>query len=315
MIALNDLVEGLVTGLVIAIILIPIVWWFWKRFDRPSEELIEYQEAKAKQKEEAQMWAQIEQDMKNQEQVAKQAAANALAKIEARKRAESIKSVDVANAWSSLGMTDVEVSKAEVQAEKQESLDRHARGATSLDDSELEPELDVDDLLAAGPLTKVRSDAPEIETGKADAIIEYNTQEPDWELIQKLKEIADGEANIPEGAEDLPEAPNLELLEYERKSRNQKDDNREGSENLGEPEEESQVEELEQGEQHETVPVTEYKDTEQVSMEVSQENTDDGQGDEVQTSQEGEDPFSSVENEWSEENSKVEEEDEWGVPW
>ena len=27
------------------------------------------------------------------------------------------------------------------------------------------------------------------------------------------------------------------------------------------------------------------------------------------------DPFSSVENEWSEENSKTTDEDEWGVPW
>ena len=311
MIALNDLVEGLVTGLVIAIILIPIVWWFWKRFDRPSDELIEYQEAKAKQKEEAQMWAQIEQDMRNQEQVAKQAAANALAKIEARKRAESIKSVDVANAWSSLGMTEVEVSKTEVQAKEQESTDTHAKGASLLDDSGLEEELNVDDLLATGPLTKVRSDAPEIETGKADAVIEYNTQEPDWELIQKLKEIADGEATMPEGAEDLPEAPNLELLEYERKSRIQTDDTTAESGNQTKPKVQSQVEEVEQDEENEPASSAEKEETEQ----VSEETTADKANDESKTIEEGDDPFSSVESEWSEENSKVEEEDEWGVPW
>jgi len=310
-IPLNDLVEGLVTGLVIAIILIPIVWWFWKRFDRPSDELIEYQEAKAKQKEEAQMWAQIEQDMRNQEQAAKQAAANALAKIEARKRAESIKSVDVANAWSSLGMSEVEVSKNEVQTKKQESTDKQAKGASTLDDSGIEPELNVDDLLATGPLTKVRSDAPEIETGKADAVIEYNTQEPDWELIQKLKEIADGEATIPEGAEDLPEAPNLELLEYERKSRIQTDDTLAESGNEAEPEVQSQGEEVEQDEQNEPVSSTEKEETDQVSMEAIADEPND----EIKTSEEGDDPFSSVESEWSEENSKAEEEDEWGVPW
>ena len=33
-----------------------------------------------------------------------------------------------------------------------------------------------------------------------------------------------------------------------------------------------------------------------------------------ETEQQG-DPFSSVENEWSEENSKTTDEDEWGVPW
>ena len=300
------------TGLVIEIILIPIVWWFWKRFDRPSEELIEYQEAKAKQKEEVKMWAQIE-DMRNQEQVAKQAAANALAKIEARKRAESIKSVDVANAWSSLGMSEVEVSKTEVQTEKQESTDTLEKGASSLDDSGLEEELNVDDLLATGPLTKVRSDAPEIETGKADAVIEYNTQEPDWELIQKLKEIADGEATIPEGAEDLPEAPNLELLEYGEK------------ENLEFKRMiilHKVVIKPSQRYNHRLKKLSWKSKTNQPlqqkrknSEQVSKETTADEPNDESQTIEEGDDPFSSVESEWSEENSKVEEEDEWGVPW
>ena len=48
---------------------------------------------------------------------------------------------------------------------------------------------------------------------------------------------------------------------------------------------------------------------------VSKETTGDEPNDESQTIEEGDDPFSSVESEWSEENSKVEEEDEWGVPW
>ena len=47
----------------------------------------------------------------------------------------------------------------------------------------------------------------------ADAEIEYNTVEPDWELIEKIQSIAKGEA--PDVEQDLPEAPNLELLEHE----------------------------------------------------------------------------------------------------
>lgn len=284
MVILNDLVEALITGLVIAIILIPIVWWFWKKFDRPSDEQIEFEEAKAKQKEEAQMWAQIEKEMRDQEKIAKEAASKALAKIDARKRAEAVNSVDVANAWSSLGMSEIEVSKTEVKSVQQESEQSPVDLSKLVVKDDVDEQMSVDDLLAAPDVTKVRSDAPEIETGKADAKIQYNTVEPDWELIEKIQSIAKGEA--PDVDQDMPEAPNLELLEHENKSK-KLDENQ-----MQEPEEE--IEEI--GEVKEDkdgkIPSTEVNETEQQV-----------------------DPFSSVENEWSEENSKTTDEDEWGVPW
>ena len=281
MVILNDLVEALITGLVIAIILIPIVWWFWKKFDRPSDQQIEYEEAKAKQKEEAQMWAQIEKEMRDQEKVAKEAASKALAKIDARKRADAVNSVDVANAWSSLGMSEIEVSKNEKKSVQKESEQSQVDLSKFVVEDE---QMNVDDLLAAPDLTKVRSDAPEIETGKADAEIQYNTVEPDWELIEKIQSIAKGEA--PDVEQDIPEAPNLELLEHENKSKNS-DENQ-----IDEPEEEIEY----------TDEIEDDKDSKIPSSEVTE------------IEQQG-DPFSSVENEWSEANSKTTDEDEWGVPW
>ena len=284
MVILNDLVEALITGLVIAIILIPIVWWFWKKFDRPSDEQIEFEEAKAKQKEEAQMWAQIEKEMRDQEKIAKEAASKALAKIDARKRAEAVNSVDVANAWSSLGMSEIEVSKTEVKSVQQESEQSPVDLSTLVVKDDVDEQMSVDDLLAAPDVTKVRSDAPEIETGKADAKIQYNTVEPDWELIEKIQSIAKGEA--PDVDQDMPEAPNLELLEHENKSK-KLDENQ-----MQEPEEEIEdTGEIEGDEEGKTTPI-EVNETEQQV-----------------------DPFSGVENEWSEENSKTTDEDEWGVPW
>lgn len=284
MVILNDLVEALITGLVIAIILIPIVWWFWKKFDRPSDEQIEFEEAKAKQKEEAQMWAQIEKEMRDQEKIAKEAASKALAKIDARKRAEAVNSVDVANAWSSLGMSEIEVSKTELKSVQKESEQSSVDLSKLVVKDDVDEQMSVDDLLAAPDVAKVRSDAPDIETGKADAKIQYNTVEPDWELIEKIQSIAKGEA--PDVDQDMPEAPNLELLEHENKSK-KLDENQ-----MQEPEEE--IEEI--GEVKEDkdgkIPSTEVNETEQQV-----------------------DPFSSVENEWSEENSKTTDEDEWGVPW
>ena len=284
MVILNDLVEALVTGLVIAIILIPIVWWFWKKFDRPSDEQIEFEETKAKQKEEAQMWAQIEKEMRDQEKVAKEAASKALAKIDARKRAEAVNSVDVANAWSSLGMSEIEVSKTEVKSVRQESEQTPVDLSKVVVKDDVDEQMNVDDLLAAPDVTKVRSDAPEIETGKADAELEYNTVEPDWELIEKIQSIAKGEA--PDVEQDIPEAPNLELLEHENKSKKLDENHKQ------EPEEEiEETGEFEEDEEGKTTSI-EVNETEQQV-----------------------DPFSSVENEWSEENSKTTDEDEWGVPW
>ena len=284
MVILNDLVEALITGLVIAIILIPIVWWFWKKFDRPSDEQIEFEEAKAKQKEEAQMWAKIEKEMRDQEKVAKEAASKALAKIDARKRAEAVNSVDVANAWSSLGMSEIEVSKTEVKSVQQESEQNPVDLSKLVVKDGVDEQMSVDDLLSAPDVAKVRSDAPEIETGKADAKIQYNTVEPDWELIEKIQSIAKGEA--PDAELDIPEAPNLELLEHENKSKKLDENQKQ------EPEEEIEdTDEVEEDEEGKTT-----------SIEVNE------------TEQQG-DPFSSVENEWSEENSKTTDEDEWGVPW
>ena len=51
-------------GLVIALILIPIVRWFWKRFDMPSKWAIEVLQQKEKEAEEAQIIA--EQQVKMQ---------------------------------------------------------------------------------------------------------------------------------------------------------------------------------------------------------------------------------------------------------
>ena len=103
-------------------------------------------------------------------------------------------------------------------------------------------------------------------------------------MIEKIQSIAKGQ--VPDVEQDIPEAPNLELLEHENKSK-KLDQNQ-----MQEP-----AEEIE-----ETGEIEEDKDSKIPSNEVAQ---NEQQGD----------PFSSVENEWSEENSKTTDEDEWGVPW
>ena len=47
---MDDLVRFLVIGLIVASVLVPIVRWFWARFDRPTEAQLEYEDAKRKKR-------------------------------------------------------------------------------------------------------------------------------------------------------------------------------------------------------------------------------------------------------------------------
>ena len=49
---MDDLVETLAIGLFISLILIVISWWFWKRYDEPSEAQIEREESISKKEKE-----------------------------------------------------------------------------------------------------------------------------------------------------------------------------------------------------------------------------------------------------------------------
>ena len=54
-------------GLAIALTLIPIVRWFWKRFDMPSKFAMEVLRRKEIEAEEAEMWAGIEAQVEAEE--------------------------------------------------------------------------------------------------------------------------------------------------------------------------------------------------------------------------------------------------------
>ena len=72
---MDDLVETLAIGLFVSLILIFISWWFWKRYDEPSEAQIEREESIAKKKEETKMWRAVEAQMAEEKAAAEQQAA------------------------------------------------------------------------------------------------------------------------------------------------------------------------------------------------------------------------------------------------
>ena len=103
---MNNLVKGLLIGLLVAIILIPIVKWFWKRFDKPSKAMIEHKEEQQRQREEQRTWHRIEQQVEIENRAAETKALEDRRRAELRERArpptEDVKS----EAFAALGTSE-----------------------------------------------------------------------------------------------------------------------------------------------------------------------------------------------------------------
>lgn len=194
---MDDLVRLLVIGLVVAAVLVPIVWWFWSRFDRPTEAQLEYEEAKRKKREEERMWRNIEAKMRAEEAAAEEAAALA------RKRAElaaqaAPRAADVGAALGALGLEQVEVATTETRATSEVKATEGAEAAL-VDDAVLDDEPDDGDLEVEGP-AKVS-----LEQDRAAA------PAPDWALIERLREMSEREEEP--APVDLPSMPDLDALD------------------------------------------------------------------------------------------------------
>ena len=161
-------------GLVIALVLIPTVRWFWKRFDMPSKFAIEIIKRRKEEAEESKMWAVIGAQVQAEEDKKRQ-----LDLSQKEKAAAAGKSLDIDQsvaAWNKLG---IEVNSFTEQEEKETS--------ENLVKAPVKFELTMENALK----------------------LNENSEEPDWELIEKM-------SNLGQPIEGVPEAPDLD--HYENKS-------------------------------------------------------------------------------------------------
>ena len=71
---MSDLVKTLITGFLTSIILLLLVYLFWKLYDRPSKKQLEVEEITREKRKEERMWRAIEADMaREREQIEAQA--------------------------------------------------------------------------------------------------------------------------------------------------------------------------------------------------------------------------------------------------
>ena len=97
---MDDLVETLAIGLIVSLILIVVSWWFWKRYDRPSEAQLEREESIAKKKEETRMWRTVEAQMSHEKAALEEKALYERRKAEERARAMPPPSSEVSDAFA-----------------------------------------------------------------------------------------------------------------------------------------------------------------------------------------------------------------------
>ena len=153
-------------GLAIALILIPIVRWFWKRFDMPSKFALEVLRRKEIEAEEAEMWAGIEAQV-----VAEETARREFEMKQKEKQERAGKSLDKtqsADVWNKLGI-DVPVQPVEREI--------------------------------APPVVE-QQEAEVMDLTLDNALKSSNPDEPDWELVQKMSKLDKPIEGIPE-APDL----------------------------------------------------------------------------------------------------------------
>ena len=184
---MSDLVQTLITGFLTSIVLLLLVYFFWKLYDRPSKKQLELQEEKREKRKEERMWQSIEAEMaKEREQ------AEALALIE-RKKAEMRARAKPPAA----GVMQDALATLDAPTEGEAYLERFKPAISEIqeilvDESIEQEEIDDSDVLLAPDLVEVRQD-----DGSGDS--------------EKLTELLDIESteDTDEGADDKPASSDL----------------------------------------------------------------------------------------------------------
>ena len=191
---MDDLVETLAIGLIISLILIFISWWFWKRYDEPSEAQIEREESIAKKKQETQMWRAVEAQMAEEKAASEQQAIYERRKAEERARAMPPPVGEVTNAFAAFEM--------QPQPSFSPSSEEVPNEVVVIEGHELEPEVNDDDVLLVEDAIEVRQDqgvqfehtemipnAPDLDALTQSSV--ETTPEQEWPVVEEEPDQSD----------------------------------------------------------------------------------------------------------------------------
>ena len=162
---------------------------FGKKFDQPSEAALEWQKEQEEKRKERKVWESVEMQMRREAEEAEQRAAFQLKREIAASSGTPPDAAVVAKAFASLGGAPEPIVKTEAKVEE---------------------EVDNSDLENVPDLVKVRQDVWD-ESADNDE----RQEEPDLELVERLKRMAES-GNMDEiPYPELPHAPSLPDIEPE----------------------------------------------------------------------------------------------------
>ena len=181
---MEPLVRWLLGGFILSLLFIIVARWFWKRYDKPSEAALEWQKEQEEKRKERKVWESVEMQMRREAEEAERKAAFQIKREVAASSGTAPDAKTVAKAFESLGTTPLPGTQQGIDKEQE------------IDDSDVE---NVEDLV------KVRQDAWD----GAEHSDQDEPQEPDWELVDRLKRIAESDETEEIPHPELPHAPIL----------------------------------------------------------------------------------------------------------
>ena len=191
------------TGFLTSIILLFLVYWFWKLYDRPSKKQLELQEEKREKRKEERMWQAIEAEMEKEREQAEARALIERKKAEMRARAQPPAAGIMQNALATLdapteGEEYNERFKPKI-SEIQEIL---------VDENIEQEEIDDSDVLLAPELVEVRQDEGSNDSEISEELLEIeSTEETDKEADEEpaTSDLAETDSDDTETEPPVPE--------------------------------------------------------------------------------------------------------------
>ncbi len=118
------LVQWLLIGLAITIVSLPLVRWFWKRWDKPTPEMVAHVEEQREQAAEARVWAAMEAKIDIETAKKHQWAEIQMAKAVALVKAKPLDEVSASNAWDALGVDEPIIISTKPEFDLSDLLDQ-----------------------------------------------------------------------------------------------------------------------------------------------------------------------------------------------
>jgi len=152
----SDLVQSLITGFFTSIILLLLVYFFWRLYDRPSKKQIELEQETREKRKEERMWQAIEAEIEQEREHAEALATIERKKADMRARAQP----------PAAGVMQGALATLDAPTEGEAYLDRFKPNLSGIEEILVDEEIDQaetddSDVLLAPELVEVRQDEGE----------------------------------------------------------------------------------------------------------------------------------------------------------